>query len=143
MIEEFEACISFIWDCDMTAIMINVPDQLAKRLRRAGQHLPQLLNQTMDLAGIPDTNRTEVPAISPFMQEVADFLISSPTAEQIIAFKASPAAQARVEELLEIHREEALLPQERAELDSIQSTHHLLIILKAVPALHCNKSTIH
>lgn len=115
----------------MTTIMLEVPDQLADRLKLVGKQLPQLLNQTMNLAGIPSSEGARLLAMSPFMQEVADFLVSGPTPQAIIAFKASPVAQAQLEELLARNREEILTPQERTELDTIQSANHLLIILKS------------
>ena len=117
----------------MTTITLEVPDALAKRIQQVGAQLPQLLHHTMDIAGIPNSAAPASPpiAISPFLQEVADFLLNSPTPAAIIAFKASDAAQDRLEELLYRNREEVLTPQERAELDSIQSANHLLMLLKS------------
>ena len=60
-----------------------------------------------------------------------DFLVSRPTPEQIIAFKVSPAAQARLESLLDKNREDELTDDELAELDTYEQINHLLILLKA------------
>lgn len=116
----------------MTTIILDVPDELAERIQQVGQQLPQLLHYTMNIAGIPEADgyAASTATISPFLQEVADFLVGSPTPAQIVAFKASGEAQARVEELLDRNREESLTPQERSELDAIQSTNHLLMLLK-------------
>jgi hypothetical protein len=58
-------------------------------------------------------------------------LATSPTAEQIIAFKISAAAQARLEDLLDTHREASLSPEERAALDLYCALNHVIIQLKA------------
>ncbi len=57
-------------------------------------------------------------AIPPvWLNEMLDFLAGGPTPEQIIAFKLSPATQARLEELLDKNREAELTNEETAELD--------------------------
>ncbi|WP_013325778.1 hypothetical protein [Gloeothece verrucosa] len=63
--------------------------------------------------------------------EVLDFLLHSPTKNEIIAFKVSPQAQERLRTLLEKNRESALTPLETAELDTYQQLEHLMILLKA------------
>jgi hypothetical protein len=60
-----------------------------------------------------------------------DFLISRPTPEQILTFKSSPAAQARLETLLDKNREENLNEDEMLELDMYQELNHFFILLKA------------
>lgn len=64
-------------------------------------------------------------------EEVLTFLLSSPTSEQILAFHASDAAQARLRHLLDANREGALSPEERAELDEASQMNHFVILLKA------------
>jgi hypothetical protein len=51
-----------------------------------------------------------------WLNEMLDFLAGGPTPEQIIAFKLSPATQARLEELLDKNREAELANEETAEL---------------------------
>lgn len=58
------------------------------------------------------TESTDIPLV---YQEVLDFLIKRPTPEEIIAFKVSPQAQSRLEELLERNRSTTLNSMELAE----------------------------
>jgi hypothetical protein len=63
--------------------------------------------------------------------QIADFLISRPTAAQIIAFKASDQLDQRLHELLDKKSGAGLTPDERAELDRFLQINHLLTVLKA------------
>ena len=63
--------------------------------------------------------------------EVLTFLLSSPTPQQIIAFRASDAAQERLRVLLEANRQGTLTDMERAELDEASQYNHFVIQLKA------------
>jgi hypothetical protein len=63
--------------------------------------------------------------------EMFDFLATRPTLGELIAYKISPVAQLRLEELLEKNRESQLTNGETAELDTFQAINHLMILLKA------------
>lgn len=63
--------------------------------------------------------------------EVLTFLLSSPTPQQIITFRASDAAQERLRVLLEANRQGTLTDMERAELDEASQYNHFVIQLKA------------
>ncbi len=63
--------------------------------------------------------------------EITDFLVSSPTPEQIIEFQPSEALNQRLHDLLDKNREENLTPEERDELDQFLEIGHLFTILKA------------
>ena len=63
-------------------------------------------------------------------QEVIDFLASTPSPDQILAFKASPATQARVRYLLDANRTGTLTEQERTELDEFEHLDHIVSMLK-------------
>jgi hypothetical protein len=63
--------------------------------------------------------------------EVLDFLLTRPTPHDILAFKVSDAAPARLRLLLDRNREEALSATEKAELDLYEQLEHLMILLKA------------
>ena len=63
--------------------------------------------------------------------EVSDFLVSAPTPQEIIAFRASEALDDRLHELLEKNREDALTADEQSELDTFIKIGHLLTMLKA------------
>lgn len=64
-------------------------------------------------------------------EEVLTFLLSSPTPQQIIAFRASEAAQERLRDLLEANRQGTLSDAERAELDEASQMNHFVMRLKA------------
>ena len=63
--------------------------------------------------------------------EVLDFLLTRPTPQDILAFKVSNAAQARLRLLLDKNRKETLSTLEEAELDFYEQLEHLMILLKA------------
>lgn len=97
--------------------------------------LPELLWQLLGVANLPTNisktvqkEPTDIPII---YQEVLDFLIKRPTPEEIIAFKVSPQAQSRLEELLERNRSTTLNSMEFAELDVYEQLEHMMILLKA------------
>lgn len=64
-------------------------------------------------------------------EDVLTFLLSSPSPQQILAFHASDAAQARLRHLLDANREGMLSPAERAELDEASQINHFVMLLKA------------
>lgn len=70
------------------------------------------------------------PSLSPF-EEVYDFLLSTPTPEQIIAFRPSKATQSHIHELLESNREGNLTAEDQAELDEFSRVEHFVRMLKA------------
>lgn len=115
----------------MTTITLEVPDELAGRLAPLKNQLPYILAQTLDLLGLSPTKSTTSGKISPLLGEVLDFLASGPSPLAIVNFKVSPAAQARLEELLDQNREARLTLTERAELDTYQQIQQLLVLLKA------------
>lgn len=115
----------------MTTITLDVPDELVGRLTPVQTQLPGLLSFALDLLGIENPKSTCPTQIFPVLQEMIDFLVQAPSYTQIIEFKVSPEAQERLEELLDINREDTLSPQEEAELDAYQQVDHMMILLKA------------
>ncbi|MBV6623064.1 MAG: hypothetical protein KI793_08970 [Rivularia sp. (in: Bacteria)] len=119
----------------MAELTIQVSDELAQRLEPLQNRLPELLWQLLDVANLPTsiskTDQTEPTDIPLVYQEVLDFLIKRPTPEEIIAFKVSPQAQSRLEELLERNRSATLNSMELAELDVYEQLEHMMILLKA------------
>ena len=63
--------------------------------------------------------------------ELADFIVSRPTLEEVIAYRVSPSIQQHLDNLLDKNREEGLTPEEREELDHIIAMSHLMIFAKA------------
>lgn len=62
--------------------------------------------------------------------EVADFILSAPTPEQIIAFKPSDRSEDRLSKLLSLNRQGTLAENDRAELDQYLWVNHLMNMLK-------------
>lgn len=119
----------------MAELTIQISDELAQRLEPLQNRLPELLWQLLDVVNLPtnsqppvQTETTDIPAV---YQEVLDFLIKRPTPEEIITFKVSPQAQARLEVLLEKNRSATLSSMELAELDVYEQLEHMMILLKA------------
>ena len=116
----------------MTAITLEVPDDLATQLQCDPALLPGLLQEVVNakLARVASPATHEASA-SPVYQEIMDFLATSPTPEALIAFKISEVAQERLEDLLDKHREATLTPDERVELEMYRQLNHLVIRLQA------------
>ena len=116
----------------MTTITLEVPDDLAVRIRNLGAELTDLLFSALE--SHPDDKATlalKAAATHPVYREMLDFLASGPTPQQIAAFKVSPSAQERLEELLEKNRESSLTDEEAVELDVYELVEHSMIRLKA------------
>lgn len=65
------------------------------------------------------------------LDEVIDFLLSSPTSAQILEFKASEAVQERIAYLLDKNRNVKMTDEENAELDELEQMDHFVTMLKA------------
>lgn len=65
------------------------------------------------------------------VDEVLDFLLSQPTPEEVIALRASEAAQERLRYLLDGNRNNVLNDAERAELENYLHLDNLVSRLKA------------
>jgi hypothetical protein len=65
------------------------------------------------------------------VDEITDFILTSPTLEQIIEFKISDALNERLHVLLDKHSEEGLTTDEQTELNSFLQISHILTVLTA------------
>jgi hypothetical protein len=63
--------------------------------------------------------------------EVMAFLLSSPTPQDIIEFRASDAAQQRLRYLLDANRNGTLSPEEAGELEIASNVNQFMMTLKA------------
>jgi hypothetical protein len=63
--------------------------------------------------------------------DVAEFLVSQPTLEDIAAYRVSSGVQQHIDDLLEKNRESGLSADERLELDKILAVTHLMDMAKA------------
>jgi hypothetical protein len=119
----------------MAELTLDVSDELMQRLQPLHDRLPALLTLLVEaisaqVEGTPlsEVRGTETPLA---YAEVLDFLLTRPTPHDILTFKVSDAAQARLRLLLDKNREEALSTTEEAELDIYEQLEHLMILLKA------------
>jgi hypothetical protein len=121
----------------MAELTISIPDELAQRLEPLQDRLPELLTQLVEALSPPPISEDvlSLPAqpmdVPLAYAEVLDFLLNRPTPEAIVAFRISPAAQARIRMLLENNREATLNAAETAELDLYEQLEHLMMLLKA------------
>lgn len=111
-------------EIEMTTITLEVPDELAVRLRPLRSRLTDLLSS------LAQDSFCVSPSGHP-ADEMLNFLISRPAPADILTFKSSPAAQARLEELLDKNREQGLSETEQLELDRYLQMNHFFILLKA------------
>jgi hypothetical protein len=116
----------------MTSITLNIADDLAAQFSIDPAALPALIRETI----AAKTSRAEMQAVSngnhpPLYQEIIEFLSSGPTTAQVLAFKISPEAQDRLEELLHRNREAELTATERDELNTYLHFSEYLTRLKA------------
>jgi hypothetical protein len=63
-------------------------------------------------------------------KEIIDFLASTPTPEDIIAFKPSEQLEQRLSHLLMQNRQDSLTAENRAELDEFLRMNHFMNMLK-------------
>ncbi len=63
--------------------------------------------------------------------ELADFLVTQPTLEELAAYKVSSGTQQYIDDLLERNREEGLSSQERLELEKILAVIQMMDLAKA------------
>jgi hypothetical protein len=68
---------------------------------------------------------------SPAYLEIIDFIAAGTTPETVVEYRPSPAAQARVVELIDREKDAGLSPDEQAELDHFMELEHILRMAKA------------
>ncbi len=116
----------------MTTITLQVPDEVAKQLAPLRSQLPALLLTAIEVASLDRAASASVlPSESRLLAELVELITRRPTATEIIAFKFSPQAQARLQELEDRNREVSLNRDESAELELYSQINHLMILLKA------------
>ena len=68
--------------------------------------------------------------------EIIDFMVAGKSPEQIDAFRPSEETLARVSHLIELTKADALISEERTELDDFLQLEHLMIMAKARARRH-------
>lgn len=113
----------------MSAITLDLPDDIADRLRALADRLPRILELGM----------RELDASSPTQfsgaAEVLELLARLPSPEEVLAIRPSASLQARVSELLDKNRAGGLSPAEEDEWQRYQYVEHLVQLAKARAAL--------
>lgn len=105
----------------MSTITIEVPDELSDLVAEAGDRLPELLAQSLQQPPLP----------AHVYRYVLDFLASTPSAEQIVAFAPAPEMTERLRTLLDREAANSVTPSEKAELDEYERLEHLMVMIKA------------
>jgi hypothetical protein len=109
----------------MSPITLELPDELAQRLKPVSDQLPAILE-----LGLRELNAAGQPGFQG-AAELLEFLAGLPTPDETLALRPSDALQARVTELLEKNRTDGLRPDEEQEWERYQFLEHLVRIAKA------------
>src|SRR5262249_44989097 len=113
-------------------VTLNIPDELAGRLRRL-QLSEDQLRRVLEL-GLQKWN-TAQPSEFAGVADVLETLARLPTPEEVLALRPAAALQARLQTLLEKNRTAGLLPEEEREWEQYQYLEHLVRLAKAQAAL--------
>ncbi|HEY7543461.1 MAG TPA: hypothetical protein VID27_01185 [Blastocatellia bacterium] len=105
----------------MSTITIEVPEEIAELVSKAGDRLPEILALSLK----------QPPLSAHIYRYILDFLASQPTAEQIAAFAPTPEMTDRLRTLLARKSSCEITPAEEAELDEYERIEHLMIMIKA------------
>jgi hypothetical protein len=116
----------------MAQLTIEIPDDLAERLAPFRQQLSQLFTHLIATT-LPSESRSSSPVsdnLPATYLEVLDFLVTSPTPEELLGFKVSEESQTRLQTLLQKNQENSLTPSETAELNVYEQLDALMTLLK-------------
>jgi hypothetical protein len=105
-------------------VTLTLPDDLASRLQPVADRLPHILE-----LGLRELD-AEVPGYTG-LRDVLEALARLPSAEEVMALRASPALQSRIEELLHKNRTAGLDDKERREWEQYEYVEHLVRMAKA------------
>jgi len=106
----------------MTQITLNLPNDLALRLRPVQNRLAEIIE-----IGLREISATK----HALQNEVIDFLASGPSPEAIITFRPTENSIERVRELLDKNRTGSLTLPEQRELDQYEELDYLMTLVKA------------
>ena len=105
----------------MTAMTIQVPDEISEQLKHRQDQVPELLAIGLQKSPLP----------AQVYRYVLNFIASEPTSEQIAAFEPTSEMRERLRTLLVRERTNELTPLEKAELDDYERIEHIVVMLKA------------
>ncbi len=106
-------------------ITVDIPDDLAARLRDREDQLPQIIE--LGLRKIDANTHSTFEDASDILEK----LIALPSAEEIIRLRPSDRLQKRIDDLLQKNRTEGLEPEEEEEWTHYEYLEHLVRLAKA------------
>lgn len=109
----------------MSAVTLNVPDELAERLQLLADRLPRILD--LGLRALT----AEGPAEYAGSADVLELLARLPTPEEVLALRPSAGLSQRMSELVEKRRVGALSHDENVEWQGLTYLEHLVRVAKA------------
>ncbi len=109
----------------MSPVTVNVPDELAERLRPLADQLPHILE-----LGLRELNAASQAGFGG-AAEVPEFLASLPTPEATLSLQPSAVLRDRISELLEKSKSGSLSPAEEQEWQQYAYLEHLVRVAKA------------
>ena len=112
----------------MSAITLEVPDELAGLLAKYEAQLPGILERA--IRSLETGGSSFDPEKYDGSAEIFEFLAGLPAPEEILKLRASDRLQLRLSMLLEKNRNEGLTPPEEEEMDHYERLQHLLGIAK-------------
>lgn len=107
------------------SITVQVPPELAHRLRPFRERLPELLEKGLHAATLEGEDEHQDEAA------IMEVLTSNPTPERVLALRPSPRLEARASALLARSKQGELVRQEEAELERYLMLEHLVRLAKA------------
>ena len=114
-----------IMHCSMSAITLQLPDELALRLREQADRLPEILELGLrDLGADSQAGFDGATA-------VLEVLASLPSPQEVMALRPSPRLSARIAELLSKNRDNGLNTPEQREWERYEYLEHLVRLAKA------------
>ena len=106
----------------MVEMTVQVPDELAQRIRPIRSWLPAILE--LGLVGFR-TLATETAS------EIVEFLLTGPSPQDVLDYEVSERGQSRLRRLLALNRAGELGEGEQLELDELEQVEHIMVMLKA------------
>ena len=113
-----------LYSRQMSAITLQIPDELADRLRSQEEHLPEILELGLRELSAGASHGFEGAT------EVLEFLAGLPSPQEILELRPSDGLQRRVQELLEKSRAGALTPPEELDWQRYEFLEHLVRMAK-------------
>lgn len=109
----------------MLTITVDVPDELAVRLRGVEKKIPDILE--LGLRQLTAQSQVGFEGAS----DVLELLANLPSPEEVLAIRPSVTFQRRIEFLLEKNQQEALTEKEDTEFEQYMYLEHLVRMAKA------------